>query len=53
MSITTFLIRRRDAAGEAWVQVSAMRTHAERRARRRLVWWDTLLDLWTDHGRRA
>lgn len=48
--ITGFLIRHRDAAAERWLRESEVRR--ARRAHARLVMWDTLLDTWTNRGRR-
>lgn len=48
--VTRFLTARRDAAAERWLRESEVRR--ARRAHARLVVWDTLLDIWTNRGRR-
>lgn len=48
--LTRWLIRRRDAAAERWLREGEVRR--ARRAHALLVVWDTLLDIWTDRGRR-
>ncbi|MBD8218225.1 hypothetical protein IFU40_06205 [Microbacterium sp. CFBP 13617] len=44
--IERWLIRRRDAAADRWVPLSASKSSAERRAYRSLRRWDTLLSVW-------
>lgn len=48
--VMRLLIARRDAAAERWLRQAEVRR--SRRAHARLVVWDTLLDIWTDRGRR-
>lgn len=50
MTLSHLLITRRDNAAHTWLH--ATRTTPRRLARARLALWDTLLDAWTNHGRR-
>lgn len=56
--ITRWLIRHRDIAGTGWLrQLTLQRTQRGNavdlvRARRKLAFWDTLLDAWTRNGTR-